>query len=145
MYLSIKFRACISFIYFGCVCLRSRRLFLNVFFVCSLFGRKACGGSGIDRFTVTQQKNKLETAQWKKPGKRNVIKDWYINNLSNSPVFVSHGFWVICRSVSRTFVELCMETPYWVCRYGAPIWHPKSTKTSGVHFFYKSSFFSLEN
>ena len=42
-------------------------------------------------------------------------------------------------------VELCMETPYWctvlVHQYG----RRKSTKTSEVHFFYKSSFFSLEN
>ena len=26
---------------------------------------------------------------------------------------MAHSFWVICRNVSRTFVELCMETPYW--------------------------------
>ena len=42
-------------------------------------------------------------------------------------------------------LELCMETPYWCTvlmhQYGLL----KSTKTSGVHFFYKSSFFSLEN
>ena len=48
---------------------------------------------------------------------------------------------VICQNVSRTVVELCMETPYWstvlVHQYG----RRKSTKTSGVHFFYKSSFF----
>ena len=54
-------------------------------------------------------------------------------------------FYGICRNVARTFVELCMETPYWctvlVHQYG----HRKSTKTSGGHFFYKSSFFSLEN
>ena len=32
-----------------------------------------------------------------------------------------------------------------VHRFGAPIWpRRKSTKTSGVLFFYKSSFFSLE-
>ena len=30
-----------------------------------------------------------------------------------SQVFVAHSFWVICRNVSRTFVELCMETPCW--------------------------------
>ena len=45
--------------------------------------------------------------------------------------------------ISRTFVEPCMETPYWctvlVHQYG----HRKSTKTSGDHFFYKSCFFSL--
>ena len=29
----------------------------------------------IDRFTVRQKKNILETIQWKKPRKRNLIKD----------------------------------------------------------------------
>ena len=36
---------------------------------------------------------------------------------------MAHSFWVICRNVSRTFVELCMETPYWctvlVHQYGS--------------------------
>ena len=32
-----------------------------------------------------------------------------------------------------------------VHRFGAPIWPPEINKTSGVRFFYKSSFFSLEN
>ena len=32
-----------------------------------------------------------------------------------------------------------------VYRFGPPIWPPEINKTSGVHFFYKSSFFSLEN
>ena len=53
-------------------------------------------------------------------------------------VFVAHTFWVICRNVSRTFEELCMHgTPYWctvlVHQYG----RRKSTKSSGLHFFYK--------
>ena len=65
----------------------------------------------------------------------------FLNNLSKSQVFVAHNFWVICRNVWRTFVELCMETPYLLHQYG----RRKSTKTSGVHSFYKSSFFSLEN
>ena len=30
-------------------------------------------------------------------------------------------------------------------RFGAPTWSPQATKTCGVHFFYKSLFFSLEN
>ena len=69
-----------------------------------------------------------------------------IYNIYNiSQVFVAHSFWVSCRNISHTFVELCMETPYWwtetVHQYG----RRKSTKTSGVHFFYKSSSFSLEN
>ena len=48
----------------------------------------------------------------------------------------------------KRFTHLCrafMETPYWwtetVHQYGR--W--KSTKTSGVHFFHKSSFSSLES
>ena len=43
------------------------------------------------------------------------------------------------------FVDLCRETPYWctvlVHQYG----RRKLTKTSGVHFFYKNFFISLEN
>ena len=56
---------------------------------------------------------------------------------------MAHSFWVICRNVSRSFVELFMEKPYWwtvlVHRYGR--W--KSTKTYGVHFFYKTLSFHL--
>ena len=47
-YLSINFRVCISFNYFGRVCQRSRRFFLKVFSVCGSFGQKACGSSGIE-------------------------------------------------------------------------------------------------
>ena len=54
------------------------------------------------------KKNKLETVPLKNPNKKNKI-----NNLSRSQVFVAHSLWVICRNVSRSFVELCMETPYW--------------------------------
>ena len=32
---------------------------------------------------------------------------------SKSQVFVAHSSWVFCRNVSRIFVELCVETPYW--------------------------------
>ena len=42
----------------------------------------------------TTQKNKLETVQWKKPRKWNVIRDQYINNSSKSQAFVAHSFWV---------------------------------------------------
>ena len=34
-----------------------------------------------------------------------------------SGLYGPHSFWVICQNVSRTFVELCMETSYW-----APFW-----------------------
>ena len=40
------------------------------------------------------------------------IKDWYINNLFKSQVHVVYTFWVICRNISRTIIELCMKTPY---------------------------------
>ena len=73
----------------------------------------------IDRFHChainTAQKNKLETVQWKKPRKWNVLKDsWYINNLSKSQVYEVHSFWVFCWNVSCTIVELCRETPHFV-------------------------------
>ena len=64
----------------------------------------------------------------------------YINNLSKSQVFVAHSFWAVCQNVSRNFVELCMETPYWCTALLHQYGHRKSTKTSGVHFFYKSYF-----
>ena len=52
--------------------------------------------------------------------------------MSKSQVLLARSFSVICRSVSRTFVEHCMETPHWctvlVHKYG----RRKSTKTSGV-------------
>ena len=44
--------------------------------------------------------------------KMNVTKDWYIQNLYKSQVYVAHSFWVICLNISRTIVELCMKTPY---------------------------------
>ena len=60
--------------------------------------------------------------------------------MSKSQAFVANSFSIIYRNVSRTFVELSMETPYWctvlVHKYG----RRKSTK-SGVHFF---SLFSRE-
>ena len=58
-----------------------------------------------------------------------------LNNLSKSQVFVAHSFWVIYRTVSRPFVELCMETPHWCTEYG----RLKLTKIYGVHVFHKSS------
>ena len=58
--------------------------------------------------------------------------------MSKSQVFVAHSsdsFWVICRNVSRTFAELCKETPYWcivlVHQYG----RRKSTKTNWSSLF----------
>ena len=82
----------------------------------------------------------MEKAKKMKCYKRLICKQF-----PKSQVFVAHSFWIMCRNVSPTLVELFMETPYWctvlVHQYG----RRKSKKTSGVHFFYKSSFFSLEN
>ena len=44
--------------------------------------------------------------------KMNVTKDWYIQNMYKSQVYVAQSFWVICLNISRTIVELCMKTPY---------------------------------
>ena len=44
-------------------------------------------------FTVTQQKNKLESVQWKKQRKKKCYKKTnIINNFSRSQVFVAHSF-----------------------------------------------------
>ena len=66
----------------------------------------------------------------------------FLNNLSKSQVFVAHNFWVICRNVSHNFVELCIGDAILVVHQHG---RRKSTKPSGVHFFNKSSFFSLES
>ena len=56
--------------------------------------------------------------------------------MSKSQVFVAHSFWVICRNVSRTFEELCMETPH--C--GAPIWPPDINKNICSSLFLEKLF-----
>ena len=43
----------------------------------------------------------------------NVVEDQYISNLSRSHVCLIHRFWVICRSVARSFIEFCMESSRW--------------------------------
>ena len=52
--------------------------------------------------------------------------------MSKSQVFVVRRFWVFCRNVSRTFVELCVETPYWRTVLVHQYRRRKSTKTSGI-------------
>ena len=46
---------------------------------------------------------------------------------SKSRVLVAHSFWVICRNVSGTFVELCLGKPYWctVLVHQYIIWPPE--------------------
>ena len=53
------------------------------------------------------------------------------------PSYLPNRFMHLCRAL--------METPYWCAILAHQYGRRKSTKTSGVHFFYKSSFFSLKN
>ena len=58
------------------------------------------------------------------------------------PQFLSYlpkGFMHLCRALNG------LETPFWCTVLVHQYDLRKSTKTSGVHFFYKSSLFSLEN
>ena len=82
----------------------------------------------------------MEEAKKKKCYKRLIYKQ---NYLSKSQVFVAYSFWVICQNISRTFVDLCLETPYWCTDLVHQYSRRKSTKTSKVHFFHKSSFFQF--
>ena len=48
----------------------------------------------------------------------------------------------------KRFTHLCRALygdAIMMYRFGPPIWPPEINKTSEVHFFYQSSFFSLEN
>ena len=103
----------------------------------------------IDRFHCHATKKYIgnrpvEEAKKMKCYKRLICKQFFQVSGLCGPQFLSYlpkRFTHLCAYVARTF----METPYWctilVHQYGR--W--KSTKTSGVNFFYKSSFFSLEN
>ena len=72
--------------------------------------------------------------------KRLIYKQFFQVSGVCGPQFVSYlrkRFTHLCRALS--------EDSILVYRFGAPIWpRRKSTKASGVHFFYKSSLFSLE-
>ena len=100
-------------------------------------------------FSLSRQKKQIgncpvEEAKKMRCYKRLIFKQFVkVSCLNCGPQFLS--YLPICRNISCTFVELCMEMPYWcavlVHQYG----RQKLTKTSGVHVFCKSSFFSLEN
>ena len=73
-------------------------------------------------FTTVTKKKKMETVQWKKP----------------SPTLRPLWPTVSRRNVSRTFVELCMQTPYQfilLYRFGATIWPPEINKNIWSSFF----------
>ena len=93
-------------------------------------------------FNVTQQKNKLETVQWKKPRKMKCYKRLIYRQFVQvsglcGPQFLSY--------LPKRFMHLCRALygdAILVYHFGPPInGHQKSTKTSGVHFLYRSSFF----
>ena len=67
----------------------------------------------IDRFHCHATKKLIGNRPVEEAKKMKCYKRLILHNLSKSQVFVAHSFWVICRNVSRTFVELCMETPCW--------------------------------
>ena len=80
----------------------------------------------------TAQKNKLETIQWKKCHKRLIYKQFVqVSGLCDPQLFFTH----YCRALYGDAI-VCTVL---VHKYGP--W--KSTKTSAVHFYYKSSFFSF--
>ena len=78
--------------------------------------------------------------------KMKCYKRLILNNFAKSQVFAAHSFGVIWRNVSRTFVELCMETPYWctvsVHQY---IWPPEINKNIwSLLFLWKLFLFTRE-
>ena len=56
-------------------------------------------------------------------------------HLSKSQVYVAHSFWVICWNISRTIVELCMETPYLCKVFTHKYGRQKSAKFSSAKLF----------
>ena len=88
----------------------------------------------------TAQKNKLETIQWKKCYKRLMYKQFVQVSGLCDPQFLSYlpkHFTHHCRALYGDAI-VCTVLAH---KYG----HWKSTKTSAVHFYYKSSFFLLFN
>ena len=73
-----------------------------------------------------------EVGELAPPASGSAVPD--IHNLCKCQVYVAHSFWVICRNISRTIIDLCTQ-----------IWPQEINTISGVHIFCKSSFFSLES
>ena len=113
--------------------------------------RRECGerSSRIQSFSLSRNKHGTKKQIGNRPEEEAKKTKCYKRLIYKQFVKVSGPcgpqFLVICRDISSTFIELCMETPYLctvlVHKYG----RRKSIKTSGVHFFYKISFFSLES
>ena len=82
----------------------------------------------IDRFHCHATKNKLETVQWKKPRKWNVML--YIQFLS----YLLKRFMHLCRALYGDAIL--------VYRFGSPTWPPEITKNIWSSLFLALSFYS---
>ena len=99
----------------------------------------------IDRFHCRATKKYIgnrpvEEAKKMKCYKRLIYKQFFQVSGLCGPQFLSY--------LPKRFTHLCRALygdAILVYHFGPPIWPPEINKTSGVHFFYKSSFFSLEN
>ena len=99
----------------------------------------------IDRFHCHATKKYIgnrpvEEAKKMKCYKRLIYKQYFQVLGLCGPQFLSY--------LPKRFTHLCRALygdAILVYHFGPPIWPPEINKTSGVHFFYKSSFFSLEN
>ena len=102
-------------------------------------------GLDIDRFHCHATKKYIgnrpvEEAKKMKCYKRLIYKQFFQVSGLCRPQFLSY--------LPKHFMHLCRALygdAILVYHVGPPIWPPEINKTSGVHFFYKSSFFSLEN
>ena len=79
----------------------------------------------------------LEVSKKMKCYKRLIYKQFAQESGLCDPQFLSY--------FPKRFTHLCTETPYWCTVLVHQHGRRKSTKTCGVHFFYKSPLFSFEN
>ena len=85
-----------------------------------------------------QSKLKIVTIQWIKSRIWDTVDDWYINILGKNQVSAVFHSPVICRSMSRKFIEHCKETPSLCPSEGHKHGGRKVTETSIIQFCYWS-------
>ena len=76
--------------------------------------------------------------------KMNVIRLIYKKFVSVSGLCGSHFLRYLPKRFTHLFSRALYGEVILVNRFSTPIWPPEINKTSGVHFFYKSSFFTRE-
>ena len=76
-------------------------------------------------FSLSRNKHSTKKINWKPSSGRNLTKDWYINNLSKSQVYVTHSFWVIFHAPLQSFVW----RRHSVYSFGTQIWPLEINKT----------------